>query len=85
MRSFRKQFGEAKCESYAPKKEVFAEYTDNPEKHLRELLNDVGFDVDVWQAEPGHFKTESFQGICIEIALFKKKSRTHRKIAYTQK
>lgn len=62
-RSIYKQFEEEKWEKYAPKETIFAEYTDDPQEHVRELLRNVGFEIDVCEVEVGLYKTENFEGI----------------------
>lgn len=60
--SFSKQFKEKKWTKYIPPEPVFANYTDNPTGYFENLLNNIGFELDLCHYEKQKYVIEHFGG-----------------------
>ncbi|KRT82458.1 methyltransferase, partial [Oryctes borbonicus] len=59
--SYSKQFKEQKWNKFVPPQQIFAEYSSNPEKYLRNLLEDVGFEVNLCIQEEIYLTVENIR------------------------
>lgn len=72
--SFNKQMMEKSWAKYTPIKQVFGEYTENPEQYINDLLQKIGFEIDVCEHEIASVVIENFAGKIDSINRLKKLS-----------